>query len=81
MLLLILPFSSLVISAEPDESGIGGTGVSKPILEDEIFNRPEVPEIIDIPEAPEFSVPDLEITDAIPEFSQDERVTPEDTSD
>ncbi len=81
LFILIFSFSSLAISVEPDESGIGGTGVSQPILEDEIFNRPEVPEIVDIPELPEISVPDLDAVDAIPEFSRDEIAPPVDASE
>jgi len=53
-------FSSVVASAEPDESGIGGTGVSKPRLNDTIFSRPDIPEIADTPEVPELSVPEID---------------------
>jgi len=82
LFVFIFAFSSILMSAEPDESGIGGTGVSKPILEDEIFNRPEVPEIVDIPEVPEIPVPELDgMVDVVPEFSNEEIATPADTAD
>lgn len=55
-LLCIIFTSSMTVFAatEPDESGIGGTGVKTPPLEDSIFHRPELPEIIDVPEAPDL---------------------------
>ena len=59
-------FNASLFAAEPDESGIGGTGVSKPKLSDEIFNRPDIPEIVDIPEVPELSVPEL----SVPSFDE-----------
>jgi len=56
--LLCIIFSSSVTvfaASEPDESGIGGTGVKTPALEDSIFHRPDMPEIIDIPEVPDLN--------------------------
>lgn len=68
MIKCILSLSLLVAftahSAEPDESGIGGTGVKQPIIDTEIFNRPEIPELIEIPEAPDITAPER----AIPDF-------------
>ncbi len=56
---VLLLTTTFVWAAEPDESGIGGTGVSKPSIADGIFNRPEIPDFVDTPEVPEISVPDI----------------------
>ncbi len=55
---LVFCASSSVYSIEPDESGIGGTGISAPPPTDDIFNRPDIPEIVDSPELPEHALPD-----------------------
>ncbi|NOY71390.1 MAG: hypothetical protein GXP14_03300 [Gammaproteobacteria bacterium] len=55
----LLLTTTFIWAAEPDESGIGGTGASKPSIVDGIFSRPEIPDFVDTPEVPEISVPDL----------------------
>ncbi len=72
-LLCIIFFAGGTVFAatEPDESGIGGTGVNKPSPEDSIFHRPELPEIIDTPE-----VPDLDDAKGL-EFFDDAASVPE----
>ncbi|MEJ2681579.1 MAG: hypothetical protein P8144_08920 [Gammaproteobacteria bacterium] len=74
---------------EPDEGGIGGTGhglEDRPDVNDEIFNRPEIPSRvgpleIDRPESLNdaiMSVPSAVDTDGMPQSDQvPERPTPE----
>lgn len=55
--------TSLAHGGEPDDSGIGGTGVHKPSIDNELFNRPEIPELFESPEAPDITAPDHSIPD------------------
>jgi len=79
--LVIVMFLSIpAFAVEPDEGGIGGTGISKPKPNDEIFDRPDIPDIIDIPEAIEHDIPELDGVqdDAAFEFSSEDVATPAD---
>ena len=60
---LLVSIAGIAFSAEPDESGIGGTGVSKPHIDTELFDRPEIPDVVDVPEVPEHAVPEVDVFD------------------
>ena len=45
-----------VMAAEPDESGIGGSGHGKPMMDIELFQQPELPDTVELPDLP--TVPD-----------------------
>lgn len=61
--LIVGLFSTSAHAAEPDESGVGGTGrTAAPEMPFELFDRPDLPERIDLPDI--ITAPELPEVDA-----------------
>lgn len=81
LLITIVLATSISYAADPDESGIGGTGVSKPDVSDFIFNKPDVPEIVEIPQVPDSDeIAPADLTDIPPTGGAANIDTPSDIS-
>lgn len=73
LMCLLVSVAGIAFSAEPDESGIGGTGVSKPQIDTDLFDRPEIPDVVDVPEVPEHAVPEIDVFDRVDDGSEFEQ--------
>lgn len=79
LLVIFLLFVKTSFAAKPDESGIGGTGSSKPEINDLIFNRPDVPETITVPIVPKIEIPNIpDVIESVPGLGSTTDITRED---